>query len=43
MSGADLCLPGALAVALIANTTANRLRCPPIYDSLKERIKTPKP
>lgn len=38
MSGADGCLPGALAVAFIANATATRLRCPPIYDSLRERI-----
>lgn len=38
MSGTFSCLPGTLLVAFIANTVANGLNCPPVYDSLKERI-----
>lgn len=38
MSGALSCLPGALLVAFIACWTANALRCPPIYDSLRAAI-----
>lgn len=42
MSGANTCLPGALAVAFLANITATALRCPPVYDSLKARIPLPR-
>lgn len=38
MSGALSCLPGALIVAFIASWTANALRCPPVYDSLRAAI-----
>lgn len=41
MSGAWSCFPGALLVSLVANITADKLRCPPVYDSLKERIVVP--
>lgn len=38
MSGAVSCLPGALVVAFIASWTADALRCPPVYDSLRAAI-----
>ena len=38
MSGALSCLPGAFVVAFIAFWTANALRCPPVYDSLRAAI-----
>ena len=38
MSGALSCLPGAFVVAFIASWTANALRCPPVYDSLRAAI-----
>lgn len=38
MSGAISCLPGALIVAFIASWTADALRCPPVYDSLRAAI-----
>lgn len=41
MSGAWACLPGTLLVGLLANLTADKLHCPPVYDSLKERIVVP--
>lgn len=41
MTGAVACLPGAFIVAFIASYTATALHCPPIYDSLKERVKLP--
>lgn len=40
MSGAYVCLPGNLLVGYVANAVANALRCPPIYDSLKERVRS---
>ena len=38
MSGALFCLPGAAIVALTAFWTANALKCPPVYDSLRAAI-----
>jgi len=38
MSGAIYCLPGAAIVALTAYWTANTLKCPPVYDSLRAAI-----
>lgn len=38
MSGALACLPGTLIVAYVAFWTANTLRCPPVYDSLRAAI-----
>ena len=38
MSGALSCLPQAVIVAFIASWTANALRCPPVYDSLRAAI-----
>ena len=38
MSGALPCLPGVLIVSFIASWTANALRCPPVYDSLRAAI-----
>ena len=38
MSGALFCLPGAAIVALTAFWTANTLKCPPVYDSLRAAI-----
>lgn len=38
MSGALFCLPGAAVIALTACWTANILRCPPVYDSLRAAI-----
>ena len=38
MSGAFSCLPGVLIVSFIASWTANALRCPPVYDSLRAAI-----
>ena len=38
MSGALSCLPGVLIVSFIASWTANALRCPPVYDSLRAAI-----
>ena len=38
MSGALCCLPGAFVVAFIASWTADALRCPPVYDSLRAAI-----
>lgn len=38
MSGAISCLPGAIIVAFIASWTADALRCPPVYDSLRAAI-----
>ncbi len=38
LSGALSCLPGALIVAFIASWTADALRCPPVYDSLRAAI-----
>ena len=39
MSGTYTCLPGSLLAGLIACKVANLLHCPPVYDSLKERIR----
>lgn len=39
MSGTYTCLPGGLFAGLIACKVANPLYCPPVYDSLKERIR----
>ncbi len=39
MSGAYTCLPGSLLAGYVAAAVANGLRCPPIYDSLKARIR----
>ena len=39
MSGTYTCLPGSLLAGLIACKVASLLRCPPVYDSLKERIR----
>ena len=39
MSGAYACLPGSLLAGLVACRVANALRCPPVYDSLKARIR----
>ena len=39
MSGAYACLPGSLLAGYVAAAVANGLRCPPIYDSLKARIR----
>ena len=41
LSGAWACLPSALVVAFTAFVTANALHCPPVYDSLKSRIRLP--
>lgn len=41
MSGAYACLPGSLLAGLVACRVANALRCPPVYDSLKARIRLP--
>ncbi len=38
MSGALSCLPGTILVAFTAFWTANALRCPPVYDSLRAAI-----
>ncbi len=38
MSGALSCLPGAAIIALMSYWTANTLRCPPVYDSLRAAI-----
>ena len=38
MSGSLFCLPGAAIVALTAFWTANALKCPPVYDSLRAAI-----
>lgn len=38
MSGAFFCFPGAAIVALSAFWTANALKCPPVYDSLRAAI-----
>ena len=38
MSGALTCLPGAVIVAFLASWTANAMRCPPVYDSLRAAI-----
>ena len=38
MSGSLFCLPGAAIVALTAFLTANALKCPPVYDSLRAAI-----
>ncbi|MCQ2444421.1 MAG: chloride channel protein [Mailhella sp.] len=42
MSGCFLCLPETLAVAYTAYFTANMLRCPPVYDSLRAAIAIPR-
>ncbi len=39
MSGAYACLPGSLLAGLVACRVADALRCPPVYDSLKARIR----
>lgn len=38
MSGAFFCLPGAALVAITSYWTANALKCPPVYDSLRAAI-----
>lgn len=38
MSGAYLCLPGMILVALLSTFAANKIGAPPVYDSLKKRI-----
>ncbi len=38
MSGAVYCLPGAVIVALLSFWTANAMKCPPVYDSLRAAI-----
>lgn len=38
MSGAFLCLPGMILVALLSTFAANKIGSPPVYDSLKKRI-----
>ena len=38
MSGAMYCLPGAVIVALLSFWTANAMKCPPVYDSLRAAI-----
>ena len=40
MSGAYACLPGSLLAGLVACRVADALRCPPVYDSLKARIRS---
>ena len=40
MSGAYACLPGSLMAGLVACRVADALRCPPVYDSLKARIRS---
>lgn len=39
MSGAYTSLPAMILVALISTVTANRLGSPPVYDSLKKRLR----
>lgn len=39
MSGAYACLPGSLLAGYVAAAVASGLRCPPVYDSLKARVR----
>lgn len=43
MTGASACLPGALAVGLVANYTAAALKCPSVCDSLRAAIVVSRP